>query len=362
MKRGFTLIELLAVIVILAILALITVPIVLKLVENARRDSAIRSAENYLDGVKKTVMNDAINTEVEIEECIIQKDGNLICNGNIPLTVDVDGKKPTSGIISFSGDTIGEVVDIKIGKYYISTQDNQLVATTKISEGEDGANVEYKKGDIIYVHKIPFFVIKNSLSTQDYIVAMKSIPLTVGELNMYGKNIINRYKNNEAYLGSGFVDGQTYDIGLMAYYNDADCGYKNGQSSSDGCTNSYAESDVKKVVDKWMKAVFQDNDLKVVNGYKARLITYDELTKEMRYGYNNADTVDRYLKVRINSAPEKYQWINGYFTYWTMSPYYDYDDEIWFVSSDHLIHLNINSGGNIAGVRPVINVYKSAID
>ncbi len=42
-KRGFTLIELLAVIVILGILALITVPIVLKLVNNARRDAAIRS-------------------------------------------------------------------------------------------------------------------------------------------------------------------------------------------------------------------------------------------------------------------------------------------------------------------------------
>ena len=118
-KKGFTLIELLAVIVILAILALITVPIVLKLVNNARRDSSVRSAENYLDGVKKAVMNDAINSEAEIDECEIQSDGNLICNGNVPLTIDVDGKKPTSGTINFSGGTISDVTDIRFGKYYI---------------------------------------------------------------------------------------------------------------------------------------------------------------------------------------------------------------------------------------------------
>ena len=115
-KKGFTLIELLAVIVILAILALITVPIVLKLVNNARRDSSVRSAENYLDGVKKAVMNDAINSEAEIDECEIQSDGNLICNGNVPLTIDVDGKKPTSGTINFSGGTISDVTDIRFGK------------------------------------------------------------------------------------------------------------------------------------------------------------------------------------------------------------------------------------------------------
>jgi len=42
-KKGFTLIELLAVIVILAIIALITAPIILNVIEDARRDAASRS-------------------------------------------------------------------------------------------------------------------------------------------------------------------------------------------------------------------------------------------------------------------------------------------------------------------------------
>ena len=42
---GFTLIELLAVIVILAIIALIATPIILGIVEDARRDAFLRSVE-----------------------------------------------------------------------------------------------------------------------------------------------------------------------------------------------------------------------------------------------------------------------------------------------------------------------------
>ena len=44
-KVGFTLIELLAVIVILAIIALIATPIILGIVEDARKDSFLRSVE-----------------------------------------------------------------------------------------------------------------------------------------------------------------------------------------------------------------------------------------------------------------------------------------------------------------------------
>lgn len=51
-KKGFTLIELLAVIVILAVIALITTPIVLNLINNARKGAFIRSAEGVLKASK----------------------------------------------------------------------------------------------------------------------------------------------------------------------------------------------------------------------------------------------------------------------------------------------------------------------
>ena len=51
-KKGFTLIELLAIIVILAIIAVITVPIILNIIENARRGAARSSALGYADSIK----------------------------------------------------------------------------------------------------------------------------------------------------------------------------------------------------------------------------------------------------------------------------------------------------------------------
>ena len=47
MKRnGFTLIELLATIVVIAVVSLITVPVVVSVIEKSRKASFIRSAEN----------------------------------------------------------------------------------------------------------------------------------------------------------------------------------------------------------------------------------------------------------------------------------------------------------------------------
>ena len=54
-KKGFTLIELLAVIVILAIIALIATPIILNMINDARKSAAKDSAYGYIDAVEKYV-------------------------------------------------------------------------------------------------------------------------------------------------------------------------------------------------------------------------------------------------------------------------------------------------------------------
>ena len=51
-RKGFTLIELLAVIVILAIIALIATPVVLSMIERARKGAFTRSAEGVLNAAK----------------------------------------------------------------------------------------------------------------------------------------------------------------------------------------------------------------------------------------------------------------------------------------------------------------------
>ncbi|MDD4733404.1 MAG: prepilin-type N-terminal cleavage/methylation domain-containing protein [Bacilli bacterium] len=109
-KKGFTLIELLAVIVILAIIALIASPIVVGLIEDSKKSTTERSAENYADGIKIAVANKNLNREnIPDVPYIVMPNGNLCsgtvtddtCNGET-LTIKMDGKTPTSGIVNLS--------------------------------------------------------------------------------------------------------------------------------------------------------------------------------------------------------------------------------------------------------------------
>ena len=52
-NKGFTLIQLLAIIVILAIIAVITVPIILYVIDNAKKGAAKDSAYGYKDAISK---------------------------------------------------------------------------------------------------------------------------------------------------------------------------------------------------------------------------------------------------------------------------------------------------------------------
>lgn len=61
-NKGFTLIELLAVIVILAIIALIATPIILDVIDTAKKGAKESSALGYVDAVEKQVMLAQVDT------------------------------------------------------------------------------------------------------------------------------------------------------------------------------------------------------------------------------------------------------------------------------------------------------------
>jgi type IV pilus assembly protein PilA len=65
-KKGFTLIELLAIIVILAIIALITTPIVLNLINQSKEAANKRSVEAYAKAVEYAVMQYEYNNNGEL--------------------------------------------------------------------------------------------------------------------------------------------------------------------------------------------------------------------------------------------------------------------------------------------------------
>jgi len=81
-KNGFTLIELLAVIVILAIIALIATPIILNIINDAKRESNERSVELYASAVRNGIAAYQLREGKEpskFSDLTIEYDGNVEC-------------------------------------------------------------------------------------------------------------------------------------------------------------------------------------------------------------------------------------------------------------------------------------------
>ena len=141
-NKGFTLIELLAVIVILAIIALIASPIIIGLIDDARKEAAASSAHGVLKAAEnvfaKVLMNsgdglgeyvrytfDDESPFVIVEISATGADGTWAepNYGDLgidasTLKLDYNGTKPTEGAITI--DTTGQatvVTDLKINNF-----------------------------------------------------------------------------------------------------------------------------------------------------------------------------------------------------------------------------------------------------
>ena len=66
MKRGFTLVELLAVIVILALIALITAPVVLSVIQNSQDKTYRRSVDLYGKAFEKAIAEYYLDHETDV--------------------------------------------------------------------------------------------------------------------------------------------------------------------------------------------------------------------------------------------------------------------------------------------------------
>ncbi len=94
MKKGFTLIELLAVIIILAIIALITTPIILNIVNDSRKQSFKNGIFGIIDATKiysATHLNDDSNTTFKIlDQKLKNETDNLTVTGELPTSGSIN--------------------------------------------------------------------------------------------------------------------------------------------------------------------------------------------------------------------------------------------------------------------------------
>ena len=163
-SKGFTLIELLAVIVILAIIALITTPVILNVIEDARKNSAVDKAWGTIDAVRVAYTNaqagiDAVGIPYTVNFPKGNNKGtattdygtNTVTGGGYgkgyinDQPVQASGEMPQAGFVTIRSD--GSIVAYKLqfGKYYCSTMksgdksafdSNSMTCSRTVSEVE----------------------------------------------------------------------------------------------------------------------------------------------------------------------------------------------------------------------------------
>jgi len=124
-KKGFTLVELLAIIVILAILALIATPMILRIIELAKKNSAQISGNEYINSVETSIVNNLIEntglnyTEGKYDVATIDKD----------LKVTIKGDRPSEGNVCISNNGTLTKASLKINGYVVNYDGNEVINT-----------------------------------------------------------------------------------------------------------------------------------------------------------------------------------------------------------------------------------------
>ena len=200
-----------------------------------------------------------------------------------------------------------------------------------------------------------FYVVSSSGTSEDRVTVLKETPLKIDEVSTYGMAHINSY----TYMSQG----TTYDkngYGGMAYYSTETCGFPSGsyESVKTGCTTDYEESDIKYVIDAWANDRLTVSDLKADSlGYKARLLTYEELIISL--GYNPPAENTNYMNLNTEDTPS---WVyNSNYYYWTMSSSSNKNDEVWAVNAYGSIEYGLVWYNFGYVVRPVITISKSVL-
>ena len=154
-KKGFTLIELLAVIVIIGLIALIATPIVLNIINDARKSAVKVSVYGYVEAIE----NEAALSQIEEEEYQDKEDYTYD-----EIKVDIKGKRPTAGFYSLKD---GKVVTgiFCIDGYTVNYTNNEVTIGEKCNENDlklpGSVVLSSTSGDYRYPTSGTFEVIEN---------------------------------------------------------------------------------------------------------------------------------------------------------------------------------------------------------
>ena len=266
----------------------------------------------------------------------------------------------------------------------VLTSDIEVTLNYQQDLGQIVVYDEYSVGDVVEFAGSNWRVIKNSTDEEDYVTLMKEKVLTHNELGNYGVSHACTSSNIQ-YGDFGCTEvGQIVDWDAMPFYISDSChgiyilnDVNYSSSTGNGCYwhNRYNESLIKGFLEGTYLSTIDPNENKLkaieVGGvsYKVRLITLAELTENLGYIKRNNTLMYDYSPTNTPSwvyqgfGERENDWsLQGY---WTMSTYPDGGLGIWKVAwasqyGTRIVESRIDTG--YIGVRPVINLLKSAIE
>ena len=346
-RSGFTLVELLAVIVILIIISLITIPIITKVIEDSRVGAVRTSVYGYFDAIENAT-----------EENLLDDDKtNDITTGIYGVSelkekeLKTKGDQPIEGWIQIEK---GKPKDysFKIGRYAINLDSNK--------------KLEIKKDGTIRPRPYPIGM------------AIKYNPVTNAKCDSPVSTTGTKTGCMKWYVIKD--NGSSVDV-ILDHNTTAKVAYE-----TSGTYKEYAQASIKTQVD--------TDTIGWASGLNPRLITANEIAEITGKTNWNSSTAlwDQYFYFGSNDSTDyenqteeqktkhrSFAWLfdytvrctnygcdtadySGGYGYWTSSPLSDSPISVWHVNHGGCLRNYIVYLDGHAGVRPVITLSKSIIE
>ena len=218
----------------------------------------------------------------------------------------------------------------------VNLQSVKLLFSKKIKNEleELSENKTYETGNIISYNGTAFYVLRDSAKDDGNIVLMKATPLSIQEVNEYGKNHVNMY--SEYYSNSTNKSGIARDVfgyGGAAYFQSNECKVGCGGNCyiKTQCKNDYDSSEIKYIVDAWAKTIINEKDLGIdSDGYSVRLLNEVDMLEYLHYIKSNQE-------ITVGGEYLKYTDYTPNFdltSCWTMLGYQDNSDYVLMRGDD----------------------------
>lgn len=386
-KNAFTLIELLAVIVILAIIALIATPIILGIINDTKEQSKEISAENYLDAVEQAIVRRNLKEKFKPTICTVISEG-LSCEGyDESLKVEVDGKTPTKGIISFSNGSVSAGTNLSFEDYTKKINNlakknvKAVTETTKttgivpvVENGDIKLGSEFKIKVNDTSDYLTFFVLSNEGDYVNLIAEQNIAPdgIFTSERQdgdeWYKLLADNRYGPQTAYTYLSIATSKWTNIPIIEDFTYEEGGYKIDSNRGYQSIITKLNEDTAEYTTTITPYSSSYGNSVIYKNMRTRLPKYGEVTQNTICKTNHSDGDD-------GSCPlwmVNYLYSSNYYTsnkkvnsndmnlgYWLLSSYWGSSRNVDVVCNNGYIHFDFDSTNLYYGIRPVITVLKS---